>query len=205
MNIEEVIEEAKQTAKREECSYLIYENMTSGVENDFTIAKESYGTPPNNESLNRRFKIHALIDETGYVKDSIHQTDSGSVSIEEGEPILIRFEDGREEMSVIDEVTSRSIKATNGISFKKSDLTSGWGAEPCEIVGNGETASELDPIDESEINQIEQGDTVLVSDGRRLEVTDITSRQIQTGESNFKKSDGFLWGGNDTVYICKKL
>lgn len=214
--IKEAIEEAKSYGVREESDLIIYENVASGTENDFTIAKKSHGIPPSYPDINRIFEVKAkLVYEDGemVVEESPDDVDgpstkkvrrdNGSDQLFIGKDCVIVYEDGSIEKSQIADLSKTQIQTQDGMKFKKSDLESGWGSPPAKLSFDLSKLKDTE-VDPQNLNNLKQGQELLISSGAVETVKKISARQIRTDNYKFKKSDGKQWGGGD-LYIASVM
>lgn len=208
-DLNEAVEFAIEKAENKHEDVLIYEDEGSGVKNDFVVTLSKWGTPNEFPEIGKTYKVIAEIfyeDGNSRVAYAPSVNADGNEEtgddIYEGRTVCVVFENGDVEKTEIVKVSDRQIKTENGMKFKKSDLTSGWGTEPSELALDVESF-DRNQIPERELNNIEVGDKVLNSDGNSLEVTNVTARQIKTDGDNYKKSDGEVWGGGDLTLIKK--
>ncbi len=203
-DLDEAIKAGKEKALDREADVLIYENEGSNIRNDFTVTLSRWGMPKEFPELGRTYKVVAEIffeDGTSRVSlaPSVKNETSSSNDLYEGREVLVVFEEGETEKTKVEKLSERQVKTKNGMKFKRSDLTAGWGTEPSKLeleVQSGEGS-----ISENDLDWIGEGDEVLTSEEEVVEVTAVTSRQIKTSEENYRKSDGKVWGGGEKELV----
>jgi len=201
MKFDEVLEYTKKKAQDNNKKYLIYENVSSAVENDFVVSRESYGVPCSNENIGKIIKIHALIDENGNLIEKLNQ-DFESSNYKVGDAIIYKIvSTGEKKCTFINEITERAIKTFDGISFKKSNFESGWGSKEAKILKKFNESDSKEFETNYNSNNLKEGGYILNSKGKVLNITSLTSRQIKTKNKNYRKSDGKVWGGGENHII----
>jgi len=208
-DLDEAIEAGKEKALDRQADVLIYENEGSQIKNDFSVTLSRWGMPKEFPELDRTYKVIAeIFFEDGTPRVSLapsvedEDEDGSPNELREGREVLAVFEGGDTEKTKIEKLSERQVKTENGMKFKRSDLTAGWGTEPSKL--ELETQSSESSISDNDLDWIEEGDEVLTSEEKVVEVTDVTSRQIKTSEDNYRKSDGKVWGGDDKE-LTKRL
>jgi len=91
------------------------------------------------------------------------------------------------ETVVVNSVTARQVKA-GGLKFVKSS-GEGWGDQKT----TAQPKPEETPQAIRDLEDVEVGDTVEISNGNFEEITKVSTRQIQTENHKFKRSDGTGW------------
>jgi len=208
-DLDEAIEAGKEKALDREADVLIYENEGSQIKNDFTVTLSRWGMPKEFPELDRTYKVIAeIFFEDGTPRVSLapsvenESENDSSNELREGKEVLVVFEGGDTEKTKIEKLSERQVKTENGMKFKRSDLTAGWGTEPSKL--ELEPQSSESSISDNDLDWIEEGDEVLTSEEKVVEVTAVTPRQIKTSEDNYRKSDGKVWGGGDKE-LTKRL
>ena len=203
-DLDEAIEAGKEKALDREADVLIYENEGSNIRNDFTITLSRWGMPKEFPELGRTYKVVAEIfcednDTRVSLAPSVDNEGGSSNELYVGRKVLVVFEGGDTEKTKVEKLSERQIKTENRMKFKRSDLTAGWGTEPSKL--ELEIESSENSISKNDLDWIEEGDEVLTSDEKVVEVTAVTSRQIKTTGDNYRKSDGKVWGGGEKELV----
>jgi|APHM01.1.fsa_nt_gi hypothetical protein len=208
-HLDEAVEFAVEKSENREEDVMIYENEGSGVIEDYVVTLSRWGTPTEFPEIDKTYKVIAeVFYEDGNTRIAYAPSVNGQAKEEDGDDIYegrevyVVFEDGGHERTHVVKVSDRQIETENGMKFKKSDLTAGWGTEPSELALDLESF-ERESIPEHELEELEVGDEVLNTEDETLEIQEITSRQIKTNSENYRKRDGKVWGGGEKSLIKK--